>query len=177
MQTLQLITDVKVCSSHSGYRTNRVHGMQASCTAGAKQAADRLGKKLYGDSLVAVVAAPHNLQNDKSEWRLHAEPIYAWAWQSGLIEFGRVVPGGALRVATGLDLQLRARVAVLAREGMVKSEGKLLVPGVPEATDGNAKVDALIAWVDWCAKGNGTPIANGVIFTNRKGAIDANQPH
>ena len=177
MQALELITDIKVSSSHSGYTTNRVHGMQASCTSGAKQAAERLGKKLYGESLVAVVAAPHNLQNDKSEWRLHAEPIFAWAWQSGLIEFGRVVPDGALRVATGLDLQLRALVAVRAREGMGKSKGKLLVPGVPEATDGNSKVDALISWVDWCAKSNGTPSANGVIFTNRKGAINENDPH
>ena len=165
MKKLELITDIEVTSSHDCYKTNRVHGKQASSTAGAKQAAERLGKKLYGDSLVAVIDAPHNLQNAECKWRLYAEPMFAFAWASGLIEFGHDVPPGALKFATGFDLQLRERVAVLARQGMGKSEGKLLVPGVPEAADDMASVDALIAWVDWCAKANGEPIANGVVFS------------
>ena len=163
--TLPLQLDIKVRSSLGTYTTSRTHGKQASCSAGPKQAAERLGEKLYGLSLVAVVEAPHNLQNGESGWRLHAEPVFAWAWQSGLIEFGRVVPEGALKFATGIDTALQSRVAVLARHGQGKSDGKLLVPGIPEAEDENAQVDALIAWVQWCAKSNGQPEANGVIFS------------
>lgn len=161
---LPLLLDIKVRSSLGTYTTNRTHGKQASCTSGPKQAAERLGEKLYGQSLVAVVQAPHNQQNGESHWRLHAEPVFAWAWQSGLIEFGRVVPEGALKFATGIDTALQERVGVLARHGQGKSDGKLLVPGIPEAEDEQAQVDALIAWVEWCAKRNGQPEASGVIF-------------
>lgn len=163
--TLPLLLDIKVRSSLGTYTTNRVHGKQASCTAGAKQAADRLGEKLYGQSLVAVVEAPHNQQNGESHWRLHAEPVFAWAWQSGLIQFGRVVPEGALKFATGIDTALQELVGVLARHGQGKSDGKLLVPGIPEAQDLYEQVDALIAWVQWCAKSNGQSEAGGVIFS------------
>ena len=162
--TLPLLLDIKVRSSLGTYTTNRVHGKQASCSAGPKQAAERLGQKLYGQSLVAVVDAPHNQQNSESHWRLHADPVFAWAWQSGLIEFGRVVPEGALRFATGIDPVLQALVCILARHGRGKSEGQLLVPGVPEADNEIAQVDALIAWTEWCAKRNGHPDAGGVIF-------------
>ena len=168
MHKLELITDVKVIITQDGYKTNRVHGMQASCTAGAKQAAARLGKKLYGDSLVAVVPAPHNQQNNESNWRLHAEPVVAYCWQLGLIEFGRVVPEGALKFATGLDVQLRERVGTLARHGQGKSEGKLLVPGIPEAENEDGQIDALIEWTKWCAKGNGAPEAGSVVFSRGK---------
>lgn len=162
--TLPLLLDIKVRSSLGTYTTNRVHGKQASCTAGPKQAAERLGQKLYGKSLLAVVAAPHNQQNGESHWRLHAEPVFAWAWQSGLIEFGRKVPEGALMFATGMDTTLRERVGTVARHGQGKSDGKLLVPGVPEAETGFQKVDALIVWTERCAKSNGQPEAGGIVF-------------
>ena len=162
--TLPLILDIKVRSSLGTYTTNRVYGKQASCTAGPKQAADRLGQKLYGQSLLAVVDAPHNQQNGESHWRLHAEPVFAWAWQSGLIEFGRVVPEGALMFATGIDTALQQQVGALARHGQGQSDGKLLVPGVPEAETEFQQVDALIVWTEWCAQGNGQPEAGGVIF-------------
>ena len=162
--TLPLILDIKVRSSLGTYTTNRVYGKQASCTAGPKQAAERLGQKLYGQSLLAVVDAPHNQQNGESHWRLHAEPVFAWAWQSGLIEFGRKVPEGALMFATGMDTALQERVGTVARHGQGKSEGKLLVPGVPEAETDFQQVDALIVWTAWCARRNGLPESGGVIF-------------
>lgn len=162
--SLPLILDIKVRQTLGTYTTNRVHGKQASCSAGPEQAARRLGEKLYGQSLLAVVAAPHNQQNGECHWRLHAEPVFAWAWQSGLIEVGRVVPGGAMKLATGIETALRERVGVLARHGRGNSDGKLLVPGVPEAKNGREQVDALIAWVDWCAQSNGSPEAGGVVF-------------
>ena len=162
--TLPLLLDIKVRSSLGTYTTNRVHGKQASCTAGPKQAAERLGQKLYGQSLLAVVDAPHNQQNGESHWRLHAEPVFAWAWQSGLIEFGRVVPEGALKFATGIDTTLQERVGTVARHGKGKSAGKLLVPGIPEAEGDDQQINALIVWTNWCARRNGLPESGGVVF-------------
>lgn len=165
-------TDITVRSANGTYQTNTVQGMRASCTAGDRQAAQRLGEKLYGASLLTVEPLPRGSDHNLTHWRLHAEPVHAWAWQSGLIEIGREVPEGALSFATGMDAPLRQRLDVLARHGQGKSEGQLLVPGVPEAENKFGKfgkVDALIAWVDWCAKGNGETESNGVIFTNRQG--------
>jgi hypothetical protein len=106
-----------------------------------------------------------------TRWQLPPELVrswaWAWAWQSGLIEFGREVPEGAIGFANGRDVPLRKLVGVLARHGQGKSEGKLLVPGVPEAETRQAKIDALIAWVDWCAKGNDKKESDGVVFINR----------
>ena len=161
--------DFTVRSANGTYQTNTVQGMRASCTAGDRQAAQRLGEKLSGSSLVAVVALPRGSDHNLTHWRLYAEPVHAWAWQSGLIEFGREVPEGALSFAAGMDTPLRKRVAALARHGQGKSEGKLLVPGVPEAETELGQVDALIAWVDWCTKGNGEKESGGVVFTNRQG--------
>lgn len=114
-----------------------------------------LGEKLYGASLVTVEPLPRGSDHNITHWRLHAEPVTAWAWQSGLIEFGREVPEGALSFATGMDRALRTIVGGLAREGQGKSQGKLLVPGVPEATTSHQQIDAFIAWVEGCAKSNG----------------------
>ena len=161
------VLDVKVAIELGTYITNRTHGAQASCTSGAKQAAERLGLKLYGESFVVAVAAPHNLQNGESHWRLHAEPVFAFAWQTGLIGFGRVVPESALGFATGFDIQLRQRVAVLARHGQRAANDTLLVPGVPEADDALDKIDALIYWVDQCAENNEKPVAQGVVFSRK----------
>ena len=161
-------TDITVRSVTGTYQTNTVKGMRASCTVGDRQAAQRLGEKLYGASLLIVEQLPRDSDMNLTHWRLHAESVHAWAWQSGLIEFGREVPEGAIRFATGMDVPLQERVGVLARHGQGKSEGKLLVPGVPEAATGAAKIDALIAWVDLCAKGNGTHPAGGVVFTTRQ---------
>lgn len=162
--------DIRVRSTNGTYQTNIVRGLNASCTAGEKHAAQRLGEKLYGASLVTVEALSHQgSDHSLTHWRLHAEPVHAWAWQSGLIEFGREVPEGALSFATGMDLPLRELVDVLARHGQGKSDGKLLVPGVPEASTDRKKVDAFIAWVEYCAKGNGRPNANGVVFARKQG--------
>lgn len=72
---------------------------------------------------------------------------YAYAWRSGLIEFGSVVPEGAIEVAQSMDIKgLRDAVTVCARHGY---DGQLLVPGVPEASDGDQATDALCAWLNW----------------------------
>lgn len=61
--------------------------------------------------------------------------ITAYCWASGLIEFTRKenVPDGAIAIASAPAKTLRPIITVLARHGYGESEGKLLVPGIPEA--------------------------------------------
>lgn len=68
--------------------------------------------------------------------------IQAYCWASGLIEFGLSVPEGALGFTQGRDeRKLRDLVTVRARHAY---DGvTLLVPGVPEAEDGEAALAAL----------------------------------
>jgi len=75
--------------------------------------------------------------------------ITAFAWASGLIEFTsrsqRVVPEGAIPIASGPPGGVRDAIHALARSGMGKSAGSFLVPGVPEASlMKHDPIDALI---------------------------------
>lgn len=87
----------------------------------------------------------------------------AYCWASGLIEFGRSIPDGALPIARGPAKALREFINDRARHGYrsevvngrrtkVPGTEHLLVPGVPEAKDGNAAVDALTAFRAWIGK-------------------------
>jgi hypothetical protein len=97
-------------------------------------------------------------------------PQVAWCWASGLIEVGDVPPpespdgGGAIVIAEGPRSFLSGCLSAVARHGKGKSEGELLVPGVPEADGQKAKADALSQWLTWCAKRNGK---DGVMFHRR----------
>lgn len=71
----------------------------------------------------------------------------AYAWRTGRIDFGRKVPDGAIQIAEAPAKFLRQEISAVARHAY---DGKtLLVPGVPEAKNGNSAVDALIAFADW----------------------------
>ena len=87
----------------------------------------------------------------------------AFCFASGHIEFGRFVPKGALEFARGPRLQLRDFIEVNARHrySTRKVDGRptkipgtetLLVPGIPEAPDPDAALDALHRWCDWIGK-------------------------
>lgn len=97
-------------------------------------------------------------------------PMLAWCWASGLIEIGEMAPedkadgSGCIVFASGPEAFLKGAVTVMAREGQGASTGQLLIPGVPEAEDKIAAVDALKAWVAWAAKSNGSRRRNGVVF-------------
>ena len=69
----------------------------------------------------------------------------SYCWSSGLIEFGRRLPEGALLIADGPSRCLRSAVTVCARHGY--RPGVLLVPGVPEAS--MLKTDPLLALSDF----------------------------
>lgn len=80
--------------------------------------------------------------------KINKMPLIAWAWASGLIEFGSKLPDGALPIASSCNEKaLTETVEMLARHGYGESKGKLLVPGIPEAEDQNA---ARIALTRFC---------------------------
>jgi hypothetical protein len=93
-------------------------------------------------------------------------PQVAWCWASGLIEIGNeeAMPEGAILIATGAKAYLTGTISALARISRGASEGKLLVPGVPELDDQKAKGDALARWLKWCARNNGHKGRHGVVF-------------
>lgn len=84
--------------------------------------------------------------------------MIAYCYASGLIEFGRKVPDGALEITRGPAKTVRNLMIATARHGYGRSAGKLLVPGVPEAPNQSAGLDALLAfrrWLDACEQRRG----------------------
>jgi hypothetical protein len=84
----------------------------------------------------------------------------AYCWSSGLIEFGRTLPDGALPVAKGPAKPLREFITGMARHGYnteivdgrptkIPGTDCLLVPGVPEAPNQAVASDALFAFRQW----------------------------
>ena len=77
--------------------------------------------------------------------------MIAYFWASGLIEFGRKTPPGAIPIASGPSKPLRTMVSVCARHGY--KQGELLVPGVPESKMMKwDPVKKAIAWKKWVNK-------------------------
>jgi hypothetical protein len=87
----------------------------------------------------------------------------AFCYASGLIEFGRAVPDGALPIAHGPSRALRDFIETQARHGYrtrkvrgrptkIPGSETLLVPGIPEAPDQFAALDALHGFLSWIAK-------------------------
>lgn len=73
--------------------------------------------------------------------------MIAYAYASGLIEFGSRVPVGALPIITGPAKHVRQIISATSRHSRDSEE--MLVPGVPEAKDQIAGVDALIRYTNW----------------------------
>ena len=99
----------------------------------------------------------------------------AWCWASGLIEIGDEgeAPEGAIVIARGEKAFIVSVIATLCRHGRGASEGKFLVPGVPEASGQQEAGDALAKWLAWCAKGNGHKGRYGVKFVTERQAEPA----
>jgi hypothetical protein len=78
-----------------------------------------------------------------------ARKIYAVCDRRGVIEFADTVEDGMLLVARGYPRQLRDLIDATSRHAY---DGKtLLVPGVPEAANDDAALDALLrhrAWIE-----------------------------
>jgi hypothetical protein len=84
----------------------------------------------------------------------------AFCYASGLIDFARTTPDGALPIARGPARALRDFIEPLARHGYStrKVRGRptkipgtehLLVPGVPEAINQSGALVALRRWLRW----------------------------
>lgn len=70
--------------------------------------------------------------------------MIAYAWANGRIELGDRLPAGALPICKGPAARLRQVISATSR---LAYDGKTqLVPGLPEAGDGLAAVDALITY-------------------------------
>ena len=90
-------------------------------------------------------------------------PQVAWCRASGLIEFGNELPSAdAIEIARGPHYAIRGQVGVHARHGYGENRGKLLVPGVPEATNQLAGLEALDRWLKQI---NRRKPRDGVIFS------------
>lgn len=90
-------------------------------------------------------------------------PQVAWCWASGLIEFGNELPSAdAIEIARGPHYAIRGQVGVHARHGYGENKGKLLVPGVPEAANQLAGLEALDRWLKQI---NRRKPRDGVIFS------------
>jgi len=72
--------------------------------------------------------------------------ITAYAWASGLIEFGNKLPDGALPIISGDELRIRELIDVWARHS--RTNEQLLVPGVPEANNQHDACTALMKFVE-----------------------------
>lgn len=86
--------------------------------------------------------------------------IRAYCYASGLIDFGRSIPKGALVIARGPEKQLRDYIETVARHGYrtrrvngrptkIRGSDTLLVPGVPEAPSQHEGLNALHSWMKW----------------------------
>lgn len=64
----------------------------------------------------------------------------AYCWRGGVIEFGPRIPNGALPIDRGTERSVRGRVEPLARRA--HQAGVLLVPGIPEAANDVAALEA-----------------------------------
>ncbi|PQH22682.1 host nuclease inhibitor protein [Raoultella ornithinolytica] len=76
--------------------------------------------------------------------------ITAYAWASGLIEFGETFPDGALPIITGEEKRVREIIEVRARHS--RKNEQMLVPGVPEADNQHDACDALIRFTESVTK-------------------------
>ncbi len=79
--------------------------------------------------------------------KLRRHEISAFCGRDGVIEFGRQVPEGLLPIMRGRSREVRAIVEVCARHAY---DGRtLLVPGLPEAENDEAALDALMRFRDY----------------------------
>src|SRR5258708_39054448 len=88
--------------------------------------------------------------------------MIAFCYASGQICFGTQCPGGALPIAKGEHKTLMDFIGAVSRHAY---DGEtLLVPGVPEAEDQRAGLDALVKFTAWIS----TRLPKGIETVNSK---------
>lgn len=91
--------------------------------------------------------------------------MYAFAYRSGLIGFGRRCPRNTLTIASGPGHIVRKVVTAKARHSRTNDD--LLVPGIPEAVSDQDALNALIAFANRCRAAMGPADAIGQVETSR----------
>ncbi|USQ50103.1 host nuclease inhibitor protein [Serratia marcescens] len=75
---------------------------------------------------------------------------FAYAWASGLIQFGKTVPEGALPIISGQEDDVKNILIAISRHSRTNDD--LLVPGVSEAANQHLALDAFIKFSDWARR-------------------------
>ncbi|CAN5436382.1 hypothetical protein BH10PSE18_BH10PSE18_18760 [soil metagenome] len=164
------MTTISISVRYTGgaYQTSALNKQRASSTMSDQAAADRLGGKVFGPAFIRS-SLTERVDAALGRWLIEGDDkAYAWAWASGLIDIHDAMPSkrheGAIAFASGPRRALEERLGVLARHGQGASEGELLVPGVPEAENDDAGLEALMAFTKWAGKANERPDVYGVVF-------------
>lgn len=79
--------------------------------------------------------------------------LIAYCWSTGRIDFGYELPEGAIAIAEGDEATVRDEIEVTAR--LAYDNKTLLVPGVPEAPDQRAGLEALARHIQRLSTRNG----------------------
>lgn len=75
------------------------------------------------------------------------EQFSAYCFASGEIQLSKLVPGGAVVLATGTKTELKREIDVVAR--LAYDNRTHLVPGVPESRSVESAINAVVAFVKW----------------------------
>lgn len=59
---------IQVHQTSGTYKTSTVHGLSASCTAGDRNAAEALGRKLFKERFIKATELPHDPHLDYYGW-------------------------------------------------------------------------------------------------------------
>lgn len=76
-------------------------------------------------------------------------PMFAYCWSSGLIEFGESIPDSAIELARGPKSEIKTFFEAVSRHGYGASDGKLIVPGLPEAETMSRRLGAVLEFLKW----------------------------
>lgn len=157
-----------VQASGSAYTTNTVRGCRASSTRCAQMAAERMGAKLFGASLLRVEKEADE-NHFTTKWTAHAEEEH-WAsvQDNGLLDFGLTIPVSNTAVARGPLRELRAQVHAAARINRHDGGGhSFYVPGMSTANSRKENDAALMEWLRLRALGLRRVNSRGIVFETR----------
>lgn len=99
--------------------------------------------------------------------------MHAYCYASGHIGFGPEVPFECLPIAKGPTKKLQDFISGVARHSRTNDD--LFVPGIPEAPNEDAALDALLHFTRWITKGAPADVTtihskHRAQFTTRKGS-------
>jgi hypothetical protein len=110
---------------------------------------DALLVKAAADELVEHRKALNSTRGAPAKDALNESTLRVWCLRNGVLGFGHRVPKGALTLGMVLDITKIQTLAMLAHDGKT-----WLVPGVPEADNDQAALEAVRRFVLRCTDAN-----------------------